>query len=273
MAPLYHEANILNFLKKFLPQKKVGEQLSHQLMKLQIETISFSNKIQLVQYKFFTGLVQNLIQSAILYGTTWQHQLPAIKQGLMQDIQLDQKIFSAFAQGLYQILIILMFTLGSCYLLESQLQVSLGTSEFLIPIALQVFGLFVYAFLYYQMRFKTFANWQIYLVKAYSMRTLCSAQIPLKLIHEKLQIEQLPSSKEFLFFKQRLIQFMELIKEQGRIETTDVDMLIAELWQMGLYKFEKFDKLLTAFKLMIICLFSLSGFLALFYQIFGKLSL
>lgn len=267
------DSKFLLSLKDLLPNTKSGNKLYQQTLGLSTRSLNKSNQFELIQYKFFTALITELIQSSRKYGTQIHNYLPDIKKGLIKDIQLDKKVFGIFIGGLYQFLLVFILGLVFVSIMMSQLDSKMQVFELLIPILLQVLGLVSFSFFYIYLRKLRFQELFKYLFKLYQFRTLAQAQIPLNEVFNNVSPDELSSKGDLKFFKEKVLLLFSDMRNRGTIDINDLDININEMWQYIDLRFEKFNKELGAIKLTHLAIFSLGGYLVLLFQIFTKIAL
>lgn len=267
------ESKFLLLLKSLIPNGKMGNKLYQQTLSLNSSCLNKSNQVELIQYKYFTALISQLIQSSRKYGTNIHSYLPGIKNGLIKDIQLDKKVFSIFLGGVYQFLLVFVLGMVFVFIMMTQLESKLGLYELLIPISLQFIGLFSFCFLYIYLRKTRFQELFNYLFKLYQIRTLAQAQIPLKEVFNKVAPDQLSSKGDLKFFKEKIFLLFSEMRNRGTVNMSDLDININEMWQYIDLRFEQFNKEVGAIKLTHLAIFSLGGYLVLLFQIFSQISL
>lgn len=266
-------SKLLLSFRELIPNSKKGNLLYQQTLSLNSNQLNKSKQLELIQYKFFTALISELIQSARKFGTSIHCYLPDIKKGLIKDIQMDKKIFTLFLGGVYQFLLI--FILGFVFvgIMMKQLDKSIDLFDLIIPVSMQIIGLLSFSTLYIYLRKTRFNDLFLYLFKLYQIRTLAQAQMPLKKVFKKVSPDHLSAKGDLKFFKEKVFLIFSEMRNSGEVDTRDLDIYINELWQYIDLQFEKFNKELAALKLLHLALFSLGGYLVLLLQIFSTFSL
>lgn len=267
------DSKFLNLLKSVFPNTKSGNLLYQQTLGINPNNPKSSYQTELIEYKYFTALINELIGNSKKYGTSITSYLPEIKKGLIQDIQMDKKVFSLFLGGIYQFFLV--FILGLFFILSmtTQLRVALTSSDILLPVCIQFFGVISFCFCYVFLRNIRFRELFKYLFKIYQIRTLTQAQIPLKEVFRKVNPNELSSKGDLKFFKEKIMILFTDMKNKGYIDSNDLEIYINELWQYIDIHFEKFNKELGAIKLLHLALFSLGGYLLLMLQAFSSISI
>lgn len=267
------DSKLLLFLRGVIPNSKNGNLLYQQTLSLNSNRLNSSKQIELIQYKYFTEIINELVQNARKYGTGIHLYLPDIKKGLIKDIQLDKKVFALFLGGVYQFLLVFFLGLIFISIVMNQLNAALGILDFIIPISLQILGLVSFSSLYIYLRKIRFQELFKYIFKLYQMRTLAQAQLPLKEVFEKVSPDELSDKGDLKYFKEKIFLLFSDMKNRGVVDLNDLDIYINELWQYIELRFEKFNKELAGVKLTHLAIFSLGGYLMLLMQIFSRLSL
>jgi hypothetical protein len=243
-----------------------ANQLYLELVNLNNLLLKGSSNFNLSQYKFFTELAYVLLESSRTHGTGINLYLPEIKKALINDMRFEKKIKREFAGGLMQMLIVQSFGIIFMASFHIQLKKDFILSDYTVVFLLSFVGLIVYLVGSVLMRVKTFSRFEKYLKSLYQARILLFANVPIRKIHEQVDIQGLPIDKNLFPLKERFLSLIENIKKSGELDRADMDMLIEEVWFIGELKFEDFVKHLAAFKLFIIVFFFMSAFMLILIQ-------
>lgn len=254
-----------NLLKDFYGIKKANE-LYSQLLYLNTRLLKGSTNFELAQYKFFTEVIGILLKSSKSYGTKIGVFLPEIKKALINDIRFEKKIRSEFYGGLFQMFLVLSFGVIFTLSLEFQLSKPLSLGDYTLAITLSCLGFFLYLLSFVLVKEFIFKGVETYLMVLYRVKVLIYAKIPLSSVQSEAEVSSLSGDKALAPLKQRLYLILENIKEMGRVDEADVNMLLEEMWFVADLKFEKFIKYLSGLKLFIIVFFFLSSFLIILVQ-------
>lgn len=260
-------------LRKVIPQTRAANELYKSLLLLNINYLKMGKNIELPQYKFFTSIAEDLVKNTIKYGVGIQVEVQELKKGLLKDLRMEKKLFSILTGGLFQVFFIM--ALGFTFSIFAQKELSFKIDiifTFLIFI-LQSFGLVTFTFLYRSLKKKHFSDLWEYLQKYYLLRSITQANAPLKTLSEKVNVHTLPEKGDLAYFKTNIQQLLLKVKNSGSMQVEDLNIAINELWQYVDLRFEKFDKALTAVKLMHLVVFGLGGYLVQVFLIFSKFSL
>ena len=263
----------LKFFSFIWESPKAGQHLYQNLIEFDLERPNSRNFSDLSQYKFYTDLVKELLASAIRHGTTIKKFLPEIKQGLVKDIQYAKKINSFYLGGVYQIFLISIFGFIFIYVMENQLNISIKNESLILPVSLQVLGITFFTIGFFFLKKIKFFPLIRYLKSFYKLRVLVDSGSSLKKIAQSISADSLSSAKDLVYFKKRIELQLQVIRNSGQLDRKEIELYINEMWQMLDFKFEEFSQELNVLKLLVLCFFSLSGYLLLLYQAFSQISL
>lgn len=250
---------------------KNSKQFFNQVMSL--SSITRTNKIELVKYKYFKELVYDLFKAKKTYGAPIDKAIGEIKKALSKDIYFEKKISSSLMGGIFQMLTItvtgLMFILMSCF----QLKLKFPYDTFAIALSLNGIGMVIYVFLFYYLKIKYFGSLERIIKCCYLLRCYLRCQMPVISAISKVHFSNISISKNESYIKERIDLMLQKIKEVGYIDFTELDMQIDEIWLLFEFKFESFQKTLSVLKLGIITLFFLTSYLYVIYSFISMIKI
>jgi hypothetical protein len=254
-----------NFIEVF-KAIHLANNLYLQIVDLDTQILKGKTNFELSEYKFFTGLINTLLESAKLHGTGIREYLPEIKKALVSDIRFEKKIKNELLGGVFQMITVQCFGIVFVYFYHTQLTKAFEFDDYILTIALAGTGFFLYFLGFIFLKHRTFSKLAKYFKSFYKTRILLFARVPISKIHKSANIEELPGDKELQPLKFRALNTLVNLKSTGELCRDDMDIIIEELWFAGEFKFETFVKHLAALRLFIIVFFFLSGFMLTLIQ-------
>jgi hypothetical protein len=265
-------SKLLKIKDYFWEPSSRGLKLYEQLLETDFARLKYSSNGELIRYKFFSYLIDDLLQSSKKYGTKIRVFLPGIKNGLLKEVQFSKKHNHIFLGGLYQIFFILF--LGAIFLImfKNEIGISLPWLDLIPAIILQVTGALIYIVCFALLKKVKFEKLYEYLKFFYKLQNFINAQSSLKIINNEFDLIKVSSKKEFNYYHKRIEVLLSNIKIKGEIDKSEIELYINEMWQSLEYKCDEFTRDLNMIKLLILCLFSLSGYLWVMYKAFSQLT-
>jgi len=89
----------------------------------------------------------------------------------------------------------------------------------------------------------------------------------------KVKLDSLIISTKESYLLERIETMLQKIKKEGFLNFKDFDMQIDEIWLLFEFKFESFQKLLGALKLLIMTMFFLTAYLYVIYSFIGMIKI
>lgn len=228
---------------------------------------------RLPRYKFYSEVIEVLLELARRMGGNYQDSLLFLREGLQNDRQFEKKIKEA-TLGIW-LQMALMMALTWIFILCSLnlVDVEVPLKNLIFIFLWQILGLSTLPLLLRYFRKKYFGDigkiWKMLFV----LRALIKVPLP------QAEILTFAGVKELNLIKQKsLEQIVQKLKEtclkalkQGISYDTEVKYLMEELRFQEKWHFELFEKRLTVIKLALLSLFFLPSYLAFIFLLLGEL--
>jgi len=229
--------------------------------------------IELPSYKYFKDLVLKLFEAQKVYGAPIDQALNELKKSLSKDIYFEKKIQASLIGGIYQMAIIsftgFLFILMSC----QQLELSFPIHTFIVALGLNTIGLVIYYAVYIYLKHKNFHSLEQIVKSCYVLRAYLRCQMPVVAAINKVKLDSIIISSKESYLLERIETMLQKIKKEGFLNFKDFDMQIDEIWLLFEFKFESFQKLLGALKLLIMTMFFLTAYLYVIYSFIGMIKI
>lgn len=224
-------------------------------------------KPHLPQYKFFTPLVNLLLEMSRRYGGQYKEALQSIKESLNQDLQFEKKVKEFIWGSYFQKFCIFAISWGFIFLAQELCEIKLGLFIYLSIFIWQLVGLILLPLFISRLKKYYFAGigqlWlSLYVLKAMSSVSLSRSEVfKLAKIYELQSIKH----KNLEGVVGKLQASCELSLKQGGSYAKDIEELIQECRFLEKWHIELFEKRINAVKLLILSLFFLPSYLAFIY--------
>lgn len=228
---------------------------------------------KLPSYKFYSGVVEVLLQLARKMGGNYQESLLFLRDGLQIDRQFEKKIKDAVLGMWLQMGLMMGLTWTFIYGALNLVDVKIRTSNLILIFLWEVIGLSLLPFVIKVLREKYFGDigkiWKmLFVLKALVKVPLSRTEIFTAAgVQELTQIRQ----KSLASIVQKLKEACQKTLKLGVSYEADVDYLMGELRFQEKWHFELFEKRLTVIKLVLLSVFFLPSYLAFIFLLLGDL--
>lgn len=223
------------------------------------------------KYKFYSMLVEELISARVRYGAEVRSSLRDIRKALITDLREEKKIKEAMAGGIFQYIFMCCFIWGFFTMAANILESKNWTQGSEYILAWQLIGLFLLIILVQVQKKIIFAPFSRYFMMIYTFKVMLQASRPLNEIVKGIDLGRSEPSRDFSVFNERVQLLCRQMKEQGQLDSLEVDFLLSELWDHFEIQFIKFMKRLNGLKMLSILLFVLPSFFICIALIFSQL--
>jgi hypothetical protein len=268
------ETPVLGKSKALIIKKDPAEELESWLKKF-----NWSQRHELVQgenlarYKFYTDIVEQLLQLSRKMGGTYQESLLFLREGLQSDRQSEKKMRDLIFGIWFQMAVMVMLTWGFIFSALAMIEVSMAPWRLLMIALWQGVGLGLLPMLLAFFRQRLFADigrlWKmLYILRSLEKVPLARSEVmALAEVTELKKIQQ----KNLQHLVEKLKQTCQRSLQQGGSYEQDVLSLMAELRFQEKWHFELFEKRLMVIKIGLLALFFLPSYLAFIFLLMGDL--
>ncbi len=243
---------------------------------LLLQEISFLQKGEkriLPFYKFFTKILNHLLEQRSLYGIDLEESLLIVKESLLKDLEFERKKKKVLIESLIQFFLILFFInlffiLFKFYLMiEISPIILIGVDFFLISII----GVFLFLINFFSQ--KIFNPIELLFEKILLYKSLFQSQLSLTSMNQLLDVASLKENHSLTVFKEKFFFLLERISKEGVYLEKDWKLLEQELKTYWEEKLLDFEKKLFLGRFLCIFLFFLPSYFFLVYVVFSSVLL
>jgi hypothetical protein len=261
----------LSFIRSF-KKKDPGENLLEFFPGLEaklamgMKTTTF----QIPQYKFYTGLLLELLGFHQKRGISLKQILPELRGNLTKDLQFEKKLKGSILGGNLQFLVIFMTTWGFIFLSSLMADLPLKISSLFIIFTFQTTGLLVFNLFLKRIKNKIFLKFDQAIERLYLFVSLVEVGLPVGqvLAESKVLEGDLVKHQAFSPCASRLMTLVNRWKENGISPKTEAAEIIRDLWHLKESSFERFLKHLDLLKFTVLAFFFLPAYFFHLYSIF-----
>lgn len=255
-------------------RKRPAEDLDHWLKKFNWgNREALADPGKLPRYKFYSEIIEVLLQVARRMGGSYQESILFLREGLQTDRQFEKKIRDAILGIWLQMGLMLILTWGFIFCALHLVEIKLKTIHLLLIFGWQCVGMGFLPVILRYFRQKYFGSigriWKMLFV----LKSLLKVPLPRSEIFKLAGVQELDQIKQT-----SLLQIIERLKEtcqksmkMGTSYEDDVQYLMGELRFQEKWHFELFEKRLTVIKLTLLSLFFLPSYLAFIFLLLSDL--
>ena len=255
-------------------RKNPAEELENWLKKFNFgNRQELSDPGKLPTYKFYTEVVEVLLQLARKMGGSYQEAILFLREGLQVDRQFEKKIREATLGMWLQMALMMTLTWTFIFAALSLVDVKVSSLKLLMIFLWQAAGLSLLPLLMKHYRLKFFGDigkiWKMLFV----LRSLVKVPLSRTEVLTIAGVQELNSIKQksLLTLVTKLKETCQKTLKVGTSYEEDVKYLMEELRFLEKWHFELFEKRLTVIKLALLSIFFLPSYLAFIFLLLGDL--
>lgn len=221
----------------------------------------------LPQYKFFSSLVNLLLEMSRRFGGQYKEAFLSVKESLNQDLQFEKKLKEFILGSYFQKFCIFSMSWGFIFFAQNLTEVSLDNRVYLSIFSWQLVGLILFPLVCYQLKKHYFSEIGQLWLSLYVLKALLTVSLSRREVFKMARIYELHNikHKNLVSIVEKLQTSCELSLKQGGSYLKDVEELIQECKFIEKWHIELFEKRLGALKLLILSIFFLPSYLAFVY--------
>ncbi|MCK5073919.1 MAG: hypothetical protein KAQ98_10870 [Bacteriovoracaceae bacterium] len=227
------------------------------------------SECKLSEYKFYTGLVLQMIEYGRRWGISVRKVLRGIREGLTKDYRFERKLFSELRGGIVQFIVVSAVNWIFALMVMELVNIPIGFSVASIMIFLQVSGIFLFVLIYIIRKKKSFSIYEKYLSTLIVMRALVEVGLGIDKTLQQTSVDEILGSSDLAFetVRHRLEHAIDSWKRRGTNVKTELDDLIAESWFLMEQRFESFLKSLNVLKFLILAVFYMGSYFVYLFHL------
>lgn len=223
----------------------------------------------LPQYKFYTKLVEAVLEYGRNFGAPIAPLLLDLRRGVIKDRQFEGRLAGELRGTLAQFVLVTAITWMFIILCQHMAQVHASVSAKGGVAALQLSGGIVYGLSYYSLRKKLFLHYPRYLSTLMTLQALSQVGVPLGMVLKRARPGELSSAPPLTILHGRLEALIVDWQNLGIPVKERLNELLDEVWFSLEQRFETFLKAAALLKFACLALFFLSSYLLYLYFLFS----
>lgn len=261
------------YLNLFRSVKYKANALYDQTLTINKFSSSHGDSLELVNYKFFTKLIEDLLKYHRSFGINIFDDLSNIRLALSQDSVQSQKIQNMIKGALLEILLIVMMSYAIILFAVHYAQLSFTQSDIIIILSMQVIGIVLLITLLERSHRQIFKKYYPYLKAVYSLQVFIKSRTAINEMSENLQLSKLEKDKDTSHILDRIEMILKTITEYGKIEGALLNDLVNQTWSCFELKTQKFQSRVLKQKIFVIMSVIVPSYLYIFYALLKSLTL
>lgn len=228
---------------------------------------------KLPRYKFYSDIIEVLLQVARKMGGSYQDSILFLREGLQTDRQFEKKIKDAILGIWLQMGLMLFLTWGFIFCALHLVEIKLKALHLILIFGWQCVGMGFLPLVLRYFRQKYFGSigkiWKMLFV----LKSLIKVPLPRSEIFKLAGVQELEQIKQSSLTQiiQRLKEACQKSLKMGSSYEEDVQYLMGELRFQEKWHFELFEKRLTVIKLTLLSIFFLPSYLAFIFLLLSDL--
>lgn len=255
----------------FFKEKSAGEKLLQLLPELELNiALGKSVGIKLPEYKFFTELIDALLESNRRLGIGIKVVLLEVRRNLVVDLQFERKFIDQTIEANAQFVVIGATTWLFIFFSSQLADLPLDYSVLFFIVLIQISGLFVFNWLLSQLKRRTFGSYDQVISRLYFFAALSELGLSFSQVLKDSRVLDEENWKNRLFMPcaTRLSDLIERWKANGVSPAAGAREIIQELWHLKEVSFARFLKHLELLKFTVLSAFFLPAYFLYLYSIF-----
>jgi len=249
-----------------------GEELLVEIQESE-QKIAFGSKIlpkQLIEYKFYSALLEQVFDSNRKLGIGVKKIIGQLRKALIADLQFERKICSECVGTILQFAVISLTTWSFVFLSGRLVNIPLSKLVVLAMLSLQFFGVGLFFLALNKAKSHIFQHFENVFLELYSLTIYLEVGLPLNECLERSQVMQasLMNAPGFSPFATRTRALMERLKVSGISPKEELQEIIEGIWHFQSETFIKFTKIVQVLKFTILAFFFLPAYFLYLYSIF-----
>lgn len=224
------------------------------------------------RYKFYSQIVEELIEHRSRFGSEIKVSLQEIRKSLSIELRENKKIKEAMVGGYFQYLTMAAFIWGFVFAAQNLIEMNLAIHSLTLILLWQGGGLGLLILIIKKRQKALFDPFDNYFMYLYRFKTMLRTSRPLDEVLKSINLGLDNNKKDFKLVNDRVHFLCLQIKKKGVIELSEIDYLILELWDHFELQFNKFSANISALKLASLVIFVLPSFFMCLLLIFEALN-
>lgn len=229
-----------------------------------------TTSLELPRYKFYTGLLFDLLLVHQKQGISLKQILPELRQNLIKDLQFESKMTGSVLGGNLQFFVITLTTWGFIFFSSALAELPLDLFTLLLIFTMQVTALFVFNGILSLMKKRIFEKFNQSIESLYLFVGLVEIGLPVgQVLAESKILSCGPGKhKKFSQVSSRLEALIKRWKDNGISPRIESGEIIKEVWHLKQVSFDAFLKQVDMLKFVVLAFFFLPAYFFYLYSIF-----
>jgi len=253
---------------------EAGAELDRWIKNFEWGSKSFNGEqIRLINYKFYSQLIEQILNFSRKYGGQYQEGFLFLREGLRLDQQFEKKMKEIKLSSYFQILLIFTITWSFVLTVSYSANLRLSWNNYLGILCWQSLGLVQFPFWIKFLRKRYFHDIGLFWKILYSLRSLSNvplARSEIFRLSELFRIEEIKQNS-LIHLVQKLKRICEDTLKKGHPYDQEVKGIMEELRFIEKWHCELFEKKMGALKLLILSVFFLPSYLVFIFFILQHL--
>lgn len=225
-------------------------------------------QLTLHSYKFYSGLLGELLELRKKFGANINSGLSSIREGIAKDLKFEQRFLDALLVALFQYCFIMGVTWVFVFFMHD-IQKNLFTAEYFLYLgSFQLLGIILLVLSLLFLKNRLFMSYPPVFYSLYTIRSLYNADLPIGVLIKKAEIGKLNKNSFLKTIVESLETALQKKVKRGENIEADIQSCLDETWYSLDKRHETFKKWQDVLKLVFMAVFILPGYFSVFLQLF-----
>jgi hypothetical protein len=255
---------------KFQYQHGKALLLNLSILEANIYRGNLGDSIDIPEYKYYSELIYKMLNNSKKYGINLKKIINEIKQKIILDIKLEEKICNEFISGFIQFFFIVLVTWFFIFVSKKMIEIPLTNSLILMILIFQMSGLISFYFSTKYLEKYYFKSFNNVIKELIIFKSFLEISFPLNqaLIHSNISNGEFSKDKLFEHLYQFFTESITRLKMSGISPHADLEIILNSIFDLQEEKMIKFQKQIAVLKFMHLALFFLMAYFIYLYAIF-----
>lgn len=249
----------------------LGERLLNQLLKINRFSLQKSTDFELIEYKFFTGLVKELLVLRKDVGVDIFPVLQKLKSRLKQDIEMERKLNSLKRSAITEICIVMIFCWVFVFIAKGYVDIQFNNIHLIFIFIWQLIGFLLLFYKLKEKKQKYFSQLSSYLYSSFSLEALFNSPVGMTKLLDLCHYKRILNLTQHEIIREHFKTLISQLKSTGELKYEEVE----ELSQCVVYQFEfsiqEYQKSANSIKLIVLMIFFMSSFLMVNFSLMSSM--
>ncbi len=223
----------------------------------------FEKTYSVPKYKFYTKIVNVLLNVAKTYGSPIKESLSELRHGIVKDLEFERKLRQENISGVVQFITIAFVTWFFVLCVYKYLAIKVDGIFLIVITVLHFSGIIIYYIVNKKIKKNIFIIFESLFYNLYALRAYQNVSMPINQIMTNIDLnfDKYYGYGKFSFIIKRINFMIDNWQKSGIAIKSEIDLIIEEISIIQIQTFDIFVKKTQVLKFAILALFYLTAYL------------